>query len=63
MEKVILSLIANLKIIEVRGEHAERLGACIKTLERMLEVTREANAMSEKAVNQDGAGAKQQVCD
>lgn len=42
MEQLIVSIIQNLNVIEVRGEHAQRLGACIKALHEMLAVMQEA---------------------
>lgn len=42
MEQLIMSIITNLNTIEVRGEHAQRLGACIKALHEMLAVMQEA---------------------
>ena len=50
MEQVIVTIIQHLNQIEVRGEHAQRLGACIKALHELLAVLQEAK----KEENQKG---------
>lgn len=44
MEQAIIAIIKNLELIEVRGVHAERMGACIKTLHEMLGAVRNVAA-------------------
>lgn len=47
MEQLILSIIQNLNTIEVRGEHAQRLGACIKALTQVVSVLQQAEKEKE----------------
>ena len=48
MEQIIISLIRNLELIEVRGAHAERLAACLKTLHEVLAAVRQSAQAEQK---------------